>query len=211
MSGKTRSVGSVARSMSSAATFARHKLERTRALLDTPNPDAAALQEVRELFGIIQGAVSGLSEDIHDLRSLAWDLEAVSDAVDRQDAVLASRILVVDDDPEVHTLVEEALHGYEVVGMTDGSDAIAALEHGRKFDLVLCDIVMLGATGIDVYNYVVEHDLDVARRFIFMTAGEFSDLMREFVNSMDSSVLVIHKPLEPKMLRWVVDQQVRIS
>jgi len=211
MSANGRTVGSVARSMNSAATFARHKLERARELLDNPHQDSVSLQEVREIFGILQGTISGLTEDIRDLRTLAWELETIGASDERQDAVLASRVLVVDDDPDVHTLVEDALDGYQVIGMTDGTDAIAAFQKGRKFDLVLCDIVMKGATGIDVYNYVVEQDLDVKRRFIFMTAGEFSDLMREFVNSMDSSVLVIHKPLEPKMLRWVVDQQVRIS
>ena len=63
----------------------------------------------------------------------------------------AERILIVDDEEVIRTLLREVLttEGYQVVTAVDGQDGIAALE-GDHFDLVITDLVMPRANGIEV-------------------------------------------------------------
>jgi two-component system, cell cycle response regulator CpdR len=60
-----------------------------------------------------------------------------------------ARILVAEDDANVIAFIERALRhaGHEVVGVSDGLAALAALERA-PFDLLLSDIVMPGLDGI---------------------------------------------------------------
>jgi DNA-binding response OmpR family regulator len=66
-------------------------------------------------------------------------------------AKLKSRILVVDDDAAVRTLLRECyeLEGYEVTEARDGADLVKALAAGR-FDLMTLDLSLGGESGLDI-------------------------------------------------------------
>jgi PAS domain S-box-containing protein len=71
----------------------------------------------------------------------------------------SNRVLVVDDDDEVRNVAVELLQemGCEVVEATSADRAIAALEQGAPFGLVLCDVVMPGErSGFDLAEFVLE-------------------------------------------------------
>ena len=63
----------------------------------------------------------------------------------------AHRILVVDDEEMIRGLLRDILtgEGYEVVTAADGQEAIELIEQER-FDLVLTDLVMPRADGVEV-------------------------------------------------------------
>ncbi len=63
----------------------------------------------------------------------------------------SSKILVVDDDPEMRALLLDVLtnEGYEVIEAKDGTEAVLALR-ARKFDLILMDKNMPGPSGLDL-------------------------------------------------------------
>ncbi len=63
----------------------------------------------------------------------------------------ASRILLVDDEPAVQTLLAYPLRkdGYEVVSATDGRQALDRFAEGR-FDLVVLDVMLPKLDGIEV-------------------------------------------------------------
>ena len=63
----------------------------------------------------------------------------------------ASRILLVDDEPAVQTLLTYPLRkdGYEVVSATDGRQALDSFAEGR-FDLVVLDVMLPKLDGIEV-------------------------------------------------------------
>jgi CheY-like chemotaxis protein len=66
---------------------------------------------------------------------------------------IGSRILVVEDNPEILSACQRALefHGFQVVTALNGRDAIARLSEELPFDLLLSDIVLPGdLSGIDV-------------------------------------------------------------
>ena len=66
--------------------------------------------------------------------------------------IRASRVLLVDDETVIAELLSEVLReqGLDVTTMTSGAAAIAALESGASFDLLVSDLSMPDVTGLDV-------------------------------------------------------------
>ncbi|WP_312932833.1 response regulator [Pseudomonas sp.] len=65
----------------------------------------------------------------------------------------ASRILVVEDHPDVASLTTQILkeHGFQVSWAACGDDALTQLEHARPpFDAVLSDVLMPGMSGVEL-------------------------------------------------------------
>jgi len=79
-----------------------------------------------------------------------------------------NRILFVDDDDELREIVRDQLTaaGYELDEAMNGEIAIAKLG-AEEYDLVLLDITMPGATGMDVLKFIKEKAL--ACRVIMLT------------------------------------------
>ena len=77
------------------------------------------------------------------------------------------RILVVDDEKPICDLIDLNLSsaGYHCTTVQDGAEAIAIIEK-EEFDLILLDIMLPGANGYDVMEYVRPLGVPV----IFITA-----------------------------------------
>ena len=70
------------------------------------------------------------------------------------------RILVVDDEEAHAQVIAEGLErvGYDCVAVTSGNEAIKLLK-GANFDVIVTDLVMDGADGMEVlYGQVVRRD-----------------------------------------------------
>jgi len=85
------------------------------------------------------------------LRSITTALGLSHDNQDVDPAMTQGRLLVADDEAAIRESLSEVLReeGYEVTEAVDGSSAIAALQ-AREFDLVIADLRMPGADGIEV-------------------------------------------------------------
>ena len=95
-------------------------------------------------------------------------------------AVPTSRILVVEDDAEMRSLLTDELldEGYEVLQAVDGEDAASRLVQER-FDLVITDVVMPRSGGLDLLSNVrkVYPNMPV----ILITAfGDWSSLVKAY-------------------------------
>lgn len=77
------------------------------------------------------------------------------------------KILIVDDEKPICDLIDMNLSaaGYSCVAVQDGLAAIDAIEQGA-FDLVLLDIMLPGADGYDVMEYIKPYKVPV----IFISA-----------------------------------------
>jgi len=77
--------------------------------------------------------------------------------------VLVPRVLVIDDDPEIHRLLLARLEarGYEVSFASSGEEGLTRLREVNP-DLIFLDVAMSGMTGIDVLDVVRSERLDVA-------------------------------------------------
>jgi two-component system, cell cycle sensor histidine kinase and response regulator CckA len=101
------------------------------------------------------------------------EIKPMPGANGRAHAGQGERVLLVDDEPPIRRVLERILTslGYTVVSAADGVEAQARLVDAGAFDLVVTDLHMPRAGGIDVYRRARE--LGLSSRFLFMS-GEFS-------------------------------------
>ena len=66
------------------------------------------------------------------------------------------RVLVADDDPAICMLIETVLRRgpYEIKCCSDGESAILALRREGPFDMMICDFMLPGISGLDLIERV---------------------------------------------------------
>lgn len=115
------------------------------------------------------------------------------------------RILLVDDEPLVLKSMRRTLSPpHEVVCVRDGKQAIEAIEQGPEFDVILCDMMMPGVDGVDVYEYLRDHAPAQVARMVFCTGGVFTKRVEDLLESTPN--LVASKPLDYETLRALVER-----
>ena len=67
---------------------------------------------------------------------------------------MSAKILVIDDEPAVATVIARMLRDYDTSAETDPRRAVDRIAHGERFDLILCDLNMPEMSGRDVYEAV---------------------------------------------------------
>jgi CheY-like chemotaxis protein len=119
------------------------------------------------------------------------------------DAPAADRlaILLVDDDDLVRTSVRRVLAKHDVTTESDGDSAIAKIVEG-DYDLVLCDLMMPGKSGMEVYNEVVARRPELAERFVFISGGASTAEAERFLEEHATERL--DKPFGMESLRRLV-------
>jgi len=116
------------------------------------------------------------------------------------------RILLVDDDELVRTSVTRVLAKHDVTTLADGDAAIAKIV-ADDFDLVLCDLMMPGKSGMDVYHEVVERRPELAKRFVFISGGASTPEAEQFLEEHATERL--DKPFGMDSLRRLVAEAAR--
>jgi DNA-binding response OmpR family regulator len=83
-----------------------------------------------------------------------------------------ARILIVDDDHEINTLIAITLRieGYEVAQAHDGETAVSMARESAP-DLILLDIMMPGMSGMDVARALHASPATIHIPIIFVTAS----------------------------------------
>jgi len=113
------------------------------------------------------------------------------------------RILVVDDEPLVRTVVRRILEkgGYEVLEAENGETAIEAIGSGENrlvLDAVICDIRMPKINGIQAIAYFPHVPV------IVLTAYPETEMAVSFMRSGIADYLV--KPVEAQKLKAAVER-----
>ncbi len=123
-------------------------------------------------------------------------------------AVRRGRVLVVDDEEMVLSAVRRTLAPeHEVVMTTESPSALAWLEAGERFDVILCDLMMPVMSGIDLFAALERVAPRMAERVVFFTGGAFTEEARSFLERVANAAL--EKPFEPQELRALVNARVR--
>jgi signal transduction histidine kinase len=113
------------------------------------------------------------------------------------------RVLVVDDEKMLGITIERILEDeHEVMSVTTAREAIDLLGKDASFDLVLCDLMMPEMTGMDLYRALAARAPALARKFVFMTGGAFTEDASRFLDQISSPS--IEKPLKASRLRDLV-------
>ncbi len=124
-------------------------------------------------------------------------------------------ILVVDDDPDMRTLLRNILEGagYEVSEAVDGEDAVDLMSE-NPCDVALLDIAMPGASGLEVLSWITENapgvcpvmvtaSVDVSTAIEAMKLGAYDYLTKPFssrdvLNKINVSIMRKDKDNEEK-------------
>ena len=118
------------------------------------------------------------------------------------------RVLVVDDEPLVATVVSRVLSGeHEVVALNRAKEALDRVLAGEHFDVILCDLMMPELSGMDFYQQIREKKPDQLADLVFITGGAFSPSARRFLDDVSNARL--EKPFNPDHLRTLVNDRVR--
>jgi PAS domain S-box-containing protein len=108
------------------------------------------------------------------------------------------RILVVDDEPLVAALLGRLLSpDHDVAVATSASEALATLAE-QTFDVIICDVMMPGTTGMDLYGIIHTKDPRLAGNMVFVTGGAFVPRIADFLASIENPKL--DKPIDVKLL-----------
>ncbi|AKQ70791.1 sensor histidine kinase [Myxococcus hansupus] len=118
--------------------------------------------------------------------------------------VRRGRVLVVDDEPRLAQSMRLLLEPYhDVVTTTRGGEALALVDAGHRFDVILCDLQMPETDGSAVYQHLCAHAPDQASRVVFISGGAYTPESRAFIDSVPTRVL--EKPVRPDVLMGTVD------
>ena len=115
----------------------------------------------------------------------------------------AASILVVDDDPEIVSMLTTRLgaRGYKVSTASDGKAAIERAKRERP-DLVLLDVMMPGKSGWEVARALKQDPVTQAIKIVMVTAiGEHVNEMTSPLYGADAH---IDKPFEFERLERVI-------
>jgi CheY-like chemotaxis protein len=83
-----------------------------------------------------------------------------------------------------------------------GSEALQQLSTD-SFDLIVCDLIMPGMSGMELYEEVARRAPAQAQRFVFLTGGTSNEAAREFLARVDRPRA--YKPIDVSELRRLVD------
>jgi two-component system chemotaxis response regulator CheY len=109
-----------------------------------------------------------------------------------------ARILVVDDEVEIRTLLRKILtrRGHEVIEAENGSSAIAIVGNGEDLDVVITDIFMPDVDGIEVLRRLKANYPDLKIVVISGGGNRVADGYLPAATALGADH-VIEKPFDP--------------
>jgi len=112
------------------------------------------------------------------------------------------QILIVDDEISVSRTLRALLQNeHDVVLTGDGAQALTAIAEGPSagFDVIMCDLMMPGMSGMELYERIRQEHPGLESRIVFMTGGVSMDRAREFLATTIN--LTFEKPFDFDRLR----------
>ncbi len=115
------------------------------------------------------------------------------------------RVLIADDDPAICTLIETVLRKgpYEIAVRNDGESALVALDREPHFDIVICDFMLPGISGIDLIERLRANERTRSLP-ILMVSGHTNYAMDGRAKNAGAN-LFLNKPFTISQLRAAVN------
>jgi signal transduction histidine kinase/ActR/RegA family two-component response regulator len=116
-------------------------------------------------------------------------------------------VLIVDDEVAFANSLRRLLSNEHAVSIVaNGREALARIQDGERFDVILCDLMMPEMTGSDLYRALIEKAPDQANRIIFITGGAFSPTSQLFLEQVPNHCF--EKPCDIQKLRSAIRLQI---
>ena len=122
----------------------------------------------------------------------------------RNNAACRDQVLVVDDDEFSVDMLKRVLQRrFDVTFTTRASQALDWIRQGRRFDAILCDLLMPEMTGMDLHAQLLPTAPGQVERMIFLTGGAFAKPVRTFLDRIDNPWLA--KPFDLRQLMAMIN------
>jgi CheY-like chemotaxis protein len=126
-----------------------------------------------------------------------------SDVEEREPVKGSGRVMVVDDDPGIHTIMKDVLTdlGYSVRAFGTGAEATDFyLNHSNEVDVVILDVVMRDCSGAQCFARLRE--INPAARVVVMTGYGVADQVDGLLRG--GALAFIPKPIDFTLLSHLV-------
>jgi two-component system NtrC family sensor kinase len=116
-------------------------------------------------------------------------------------AAKPGRILVIDDEPGVRILLERVFiqMGHTVDTVADAESAIAKLDDGSVYDIILSDVRMPGMSGIELHAFILKKMPAMRNKIIFITGDVMGADIKDFL--MQNNLSYFAKPIDIEALK----------
>lgn len=115
------------------------------------------------------------------------------------------RLLFIDDDWAMLEAYRRIIDNqYPADYVATGEDALGRILSDSPPDIVVCDILVPGLSGEDLYRRAVAVDPSFSDRFIFVTGAASTRMVAEFLNGVEARVF--HKPVTSERLLQTIQQ-----
>lgn len=94
------------------------------------------------------------------------------------------------------------LTGHDVTVIGDAREALAKVEGGERFDVIISDLMMPGMTGMELHDAIARIAPEQVRKMVFMTGGAFTPQARDFFDQVGCPTL--EKPFDKAGLLAVI-------
>ncbi|MBW2732439.1 MAG: PAS domain S-box protein, partial [Deltaproteobacteria bacterium] len=118
-----------------------------------------------------------------------------------------ARILFIDDEPAILNALSRIFRAHEIHLAHSGEEAQKILAEALPFDVILCDLMMPRISGIELHEWIVNRDPELAERVIFMSGGVFTSRARSYLQNVANPR--VDKPFEVHELKKVVNRVLR--
>jgi len=131
------------------------------------------------------------------------ELAAVSSIPPLPTTTIRGTVLVVDDEPLLRSVITRMIGSEHELTLVEGADqALALIEAGERYDVILCDLMLRRHTGMELHASLLARHADQARRMIFLSGGAFTSEAGEFLRLMKRRHL--SKPFTAEELRAIL-------
>lgn len=113
------------------------------------------------------------------------------------------RLLIIDDEVVFSGSLRRLFSNeHDVTVINRGREALDQLRAGRRYDAILCDLVMPEVTGIELHLELQRIAPDQAECMLFLTGGAFSEKAQQFLDGIANRWF--EKPCNLEQLRAAV-------
>jgi CheY-like chemotaxis protein len=116
-------------------------------------------------------------------------------------------VLVVDDEASVGDVLRRVLRGHDVTAVTSAAEALARLDAGERYDVILSDLMMPAMSGMELHAEVSRRSPEVAARMVFISGGAFTPTAHAFLDRVVNER--VEKPFDPQHVRDIVERYVK--
>jgi CheY-like chemotaxis protein len=134
----------------------------------------------------------------------SWEPTPPPSLIPEQTNSRPARILLVDDEAAILRAFRRVLAGNQIRTARSVFEAQKELEEDHDIDVILCDVMMPDATGLELYQILQQKWPELANRVVFVTGGLLSSKLRRELSRLPNRCL--DKPVDEATLKAVVSQ-----